>query len=58
MGTDVSRTLGKVTALAAIVVVAFVLGDGSVGAFGSGAPAPTEAWWSGVGLALVAALWA
>jgi len=51
-------TLGKVGALAAIVVAAFVLGDGSSGAFGPGAGAPAEARWSGVGLGLVAALWA
>ena len=51
-------TLGKVGALVAIVVVAFLLGDGSVGTFGAGAPAPSGAPWSGVGLGLVAALWA
>ena len=53
-----AATLGKVAALAAIVVVAFLLGDGSSGAFGAGAPAPADARWGGVGLALVAALWA
>ena len=51
-------TLGKVGALAVIVVIAFLLGDGSAGAFGAGAPAPADGRWSGVGLALVAALWA
>ena len=51
-------TLGKVGALAAIVVTAFLFGDGNAGAFAAGAPAPAEARWSGVGLALVAALWA
>ena len=53
-----AATLGKVAALAAIVVTAFLLGEGTAGAFGSGAPAPADARWSGVGLALVAALWA
>ena len=53
-----AATLGKVAALAAIVVVAFLVGDGSSGAFGAGAPAPADARWGGVGLALVAALWA
>ena len=53
-----AATLGKVAGLAAIVVTAFLLGDGSSGAFGAGAPAPADARWSGVGLALVAALWA
>jgi basic amino acid/polyamine antiporter, APA family len=53
-----AATLGKVAALAAIVVTALLLGDRSAGAFVAGAPAPTDARWSGVGLALVAALWA
>ena len=53
-----AATLGKVGALAAIVVTAFLFGDGNAGAFAAGAPAPAEARWSGVGLALVAALWA
>ena len=51
-------TLGKVAALAAIVVTALLFGDGSAGAFTAGAPAPADARWSGVGLALVSALWA
>jgi amino acid transporter len=53
-----AATLGKVAALAAIVLAAFLLGDGSAGALGTGAPAPEDARWSGVGLGLVAALWA
>ena len=53
-----TATVGKVAALAAIVVTAFLLGDGSAGAFAAGAPARAGAHWSGVGLALVAALWA
>jgi amino acid transporter len=48
----------KVIALAALVVVAFVLGDGGAGSFGRGAPAAGDAHWGGIGLALVAALWA
>ncbi|MDF2771526.1 MAG: putative permease, partial [Geminicoccaceae bacterium] len=51
-------TVGKVGALVAIALAALLLGDGSAGAFGAGAPAPGEARWSGVGLGVVAALWA
>jgi APA family basic amino acid/polyamine antiporter len=47
----------KVAALATLVIVAFLLGDGEAGALGRGAPVG-ETRWSGVGLALVAALWA
>ena len=53
-----AATLGKVAALAAIVATAFLFGDGSAGAFAAGAPASADAHWSGVGLGLVAALWA
>ena len=53
-----AATLGKVAALAAIVVTAFLFGNGGAGAFAAGAPAPADAHWSGVGLGLVAALWA
>jgi basic amino acid/polyamine antiporter, APA family len=53
-----AATAGKVAALAALVVAAFVLGDGDGGAFGRGAPAPGDERWGGVGLGLVAALWA
>jgi amino acid transporter len=53
-----TATLGKVAALAAIVVTALLFGDGSAGAFAAGAPAPGDARWSGVGLSLVATLWA
>lgn len=53
-----ASTLGKVVALVALVVAAFLLGDGEAGALGRGAPPATEARWGGVGLALVAALWA
>ena len=48
----------KVAAIAALVMAAFVLGDGGAGAFGAGAPLQSEARWGGVGFALVAALWA
>jgi APA family basic amino acid/polyamine antiporter len=51
-------TVGKVGALAALVVAAFLLGDGSAGSFGRGAPPAADARWGGVGLGLVAALWA
>jgi basic amino acid/polyamine antiporter, APA family len=53
-----AATVGKVAALTALVVAAFLLGDGDVGALGRGAPAASEARWGGVGLGLVAALWA
>jgi amino acid transporter len=53
-----AATIGKVAALAAIVVTALLLGDGSAGALAAGAPAAADAHWNGVGLALVAALWA
>ena len=53
-----TATLGKVAGLAAIVLTALLFGDGSAGAFAAGAPAAADARWSGVGLALVAALWA
>ena len=51
-------TAGKVAALAALVVTAFVFGDGSAGSVGQGAPLASEARWGGIGLGLVAALWA
>lgn len=52
-----AATAGKVGALIALVVTAFILGEGDAGAFGSGAPA-ADTRWTGVGLGLVAALWA
>ena len=48
----------KVTALLALVATAFLLGDGNAGAFGAGAPTVTGVRWGGLGLGLVAALWA
>jgi amino acid transporter len=51
-------TLGKVAALAGLILTAFLLGDGTQGAFGSGAAAASSTKWSGLGVALVAALWA
>jgi len=48
----------KVAAIVALVITAFLLGDGGTGSFGRGAPAADESHWGGVGLALVAALWA
>ena len=51
-------TFAKVGAIAALVFVAFLLGNGGEGSLGQGAPAPSDARWSGVGLGLVAALWA
>jgi basic amino acid/polyamine antiporter, APA family len=52
-------TAAKVVAILALVAAAFLLGDGSAGAFGDGAASTaTSMRWSGVGLGLVAALWA
>ena len=48
----------KVAAIAALVFAAFLLGDAGAGSFEGGAPAAGQARWSGVGFALVAALWA
>jgi APA family basic amino acid/polyamine antiporter len=52
-------TAAKVAAVLALVAAAFLLGDGNAGAFGDGAASTaTSMRWSGVGLGLVAALWA
>jgi amino acid transporter len=52
-------TAAKVIAILALVGAAFLLGDGSAGALGSGAASTaTTIRPSGVGLGLVAALWA
>jgi APA family basic amino acid/polyamine antiporter len=48
----------KAGAIVVLVIVAFVLGDGSAGSFGAGAPSAADARWGGMGIALVAALWA
>ncbi len=54
-----AATLGKVAALLALTVAAFFLGDGDAGAFGQGAASTaTEMRAGGLGLGLVAALWA
>ena len=59
LGAVVSAaSAGKVAALATLVIAAFILGDGEAGSLGRGAPPAGEARWGGVGLALVAALWA
>ena len=50
-------TVGKVAAIGALIVTAFLWGDGASGAFGSGAAAG-HATWGGVGLGLIGALWA
>ena len=49
-------TVGKVSAIAALILAAFLLGDGSSGAFGRGA-ALSHATFGGVGLGLIGALW-
>jgi basic amino acid/polyamine antiporter, APA family len=52
-------TAAKVVAILALVAAAFFLGDGSAGALGGGAASTaTGMHWRGVGLGLVAALWA
>jgi APA family basic amino acid/polyamine antiporter len=52
-------TAGKVAAIIALVAAAFLLGDGNAGALGQGAASTaTSIRWNGVGLGLVAALWA
>ena len=53
-----AATFAKVGALVTLVFLAFLLGDGSVGSLGQGAPPAADARWSGVGIGLVAALWA
>jgi basic amino acid/polyamine antiporter, APA family len=53
-----AASAAKVAALATLVLAAFLLGNGDVGALGRGAPPAGETHWGGVGLALVAALWA
>ena len=49
-------TLGKIAALVALVLAALALGNINVGAFGNGRPASTQ--WMGLGVGLVAALFA
>ena len=51
-------TAAKVGALLALVFAAFALGGGEGGASAAGSAAATKTHWGGVGLALVAALWA
>jgi APA family basic amino acid/polyamine antiporter len=53
-----AAAVAKVAAIATLVLAAFLLGDGDAGSLGRGAPAAGQAHWGGVGLALVAALWA
>jgi APA family basic amino acid/polyamine antiporter len=52
-----AATLGKVAALTALILTAFLFGDGSEGALGRGATTANTNW-SGFGVALAAALWA
>ena len=52
-------TAAKVAAIIALVAAAYLLGDGRAGALGDGAASTaTNIRWNGVGLGLVAALWA
>jgi basic amino acid/polyamine antiporter, APA family len=49
----------KIAAVLAVVVGAFLLGDGNAGALGHGAPPPAAGpLWGGMGLGLVTVLWA
>jgi amino acid transporter len=56
--TQGAATVGKLAALAGLILAAFLLGDGSEGTFGQGAPTTEPGSWGRVGVALVAALWA
>jgi APA family basic amino acid/polyamine antiporter len=59
LGGLVSATAAtKLAALATLVLATFLLGDGRTGSLGLGAPAGGSGHWGGIGLALVAALWA
>ena len=49
-------TVGKVAAIGGLILAAFLLGDGSSGAFGRGA-ALSHATFGGIGLGLIGALW-
>lgn len=52
-------TTGKVVALLLLIATAFLLGDGDAGALAQSTDSPpTRLRWSGMGLGLVAALWA
>ena len=51
-------TIGKLGGLFGLVVFAFLLDDGTAGAFASGRDRALPTLWSGLGVALVAALWA
>lgn len=54
-----TATAAKVAALLALVLAAFLLGDGPAGAFGAGAASATTAFnVRGMGLGLVSVLWA
>jgi APA family basic amino acid/polyamine antiporter len=53
-----AASAAKAGALVAIVVVAFLFASGDAGSFAAGAPQASDARWGGLGVALVAALWA
>jgi len=53
-----AATVGKLGGLVILVLAAFLFGDGGAGSFGAGAPAAGDARIGGIGLGLVAALWA
>lgn len=55
-----TATAAKLAALVALIIAAFLLGDGQAGAFGPDAAAAdaTGIRWRGMGVALAAALWA
>lgn len=53
-----AASAAKAGAIVALVVAAFLVGDAGAGSFGAGGPAAADARWGGLGIALVAALWA
>jgi basic amino acid/polyamine antiporter, APA family len=57
-GFVTAAAAGKTGALLLLVAGAFVLGDADAGTLGPAAIAETPTHWSGVGFALVSALWA
>ncbi len=53
-----AATSAKVVGLLALVAAAFLIGDGATSAFGTVPDRAVARHWSGLGVGLVAALWA
>jgi basic amino acid/polyamine antiporter, APA family len=51
-------TVAKVATLSGLAILAFLLGDGSTGAFARSDPGLTPISWGGFGVALIAVMWA